>query len=202
MTSTVQKLEDITNAVLEELTGSCAECGITSDIIGRPSFACYPESPTHVTYRARLEGSSETDSGSLISLIDDWVSGGASIIVTGVLMAVDSECSVAISSLSEGECSVIQTPTTDPTTSSTMTTMDPTTSSNMTTTDSTTNSGTAPSTDATASTSSSDNTAAIIGGVVAVILIISIAITVIIIAIVALVMKNRRGDLSIEKADK
>ena len=198
MTSTVQKLEDITNAVLEELTGSCAECGITSDIIGKLSFACYPKSPTHVTYRARLEGTSETDSGSLISLIDDWVSGGAGIIVTGVLMTVDSEYSVAISSLSERECSVIQTPTTNPTTSSTMTTMDPTTSSNMTTTDSTTNSGTAPSTDTTASTSSSDNTAAIIGGVVAVILIISIAIT----AIVALVMKNRRGDLSIEKADK
>ena len=58
-------------------------------------------------------------------------------------------------------------------------------------------------TETTASTisqSSSDNTAAIIGGVVAVILI--IAITVTIIAIVALVMKNRRGDLSIKKADK
>ena len=100
-----EKLEDITNAVLEELTSSCDECGITSDIIDKPSFACYPESPTYVTYRARLEGTSETDSGSLISLIEDWVSGGTSIIVTGVLMTVDSECSVAISSLNEGECS-------------------------------------------------------------------------------------------------
>ena len=104
MASTDQKLEDITSAILEELTGSCAECGITSDIIDRQSFVCYPESPTHVTYRARLEGTSETDSGSLISLIEDWVSGGAGIIVTGVLMTVDSECSVAISSLTEGEC--------------------------------------------------------------------------------------------------
>ena len=67
-------------------------------------FACFPESPTSVTYRARLEGTSETDSGSLISLIEEWVSGGASIIVTGVLMTVDTECSVAITSLSEGEC--------------------------------------------------------------------------------------------------
>ena len=100
-----EKLEDITSAVLEELTSSCDECRITSDIIDKPSFACYPESPTYVTYRARLEGTSETDSGSLISLIEDWVSGGAGIIVTGVLMTVDSECSVAISSLTEGECS-------------------------------------------------------------------------------------------------
>ena len=33
------------------------------------------------------------------------MSGGATINVTGVLMTVDAECSVAISSLSEGECS-------------------------------------------------------------------------------------------------
>ena len=58
-----------------------------------------------MTFRARLGGSSETDSGSLISLLESWVSGGATIIVTGVLMTVDAECSVAISSLSEGECS-------------------------------------------------------------------------------------------------
>ena len=175
-------MADITSAVLEELTASCAECRIASDIIDKPSFACYPESPTYVTYRARLRGTSEADSGSLISLIEDWVSGGASVVVNGVLMKVDSECSVAISSLSE-KCSP---PTTDSTTSS-----------NMTTTDSTTNSGTAPSTETTASVSS-HNTTAIIGGVVAVVIVLIIAITV----IIALVMKNRRGDLSLKKADK
>ena len=99
-------MEDIANAVLEELTDSCSDCDITNDIniIDKQSFSCFSESPTYVTYRARLEGTSETDSGSLISLIEEWVSGGASIIVTGVLMTVDSECSVAISSLREGEC--------------------------------------------------------------------------------------------------
>ena len=104
ISSVYQKLEDIANAVLEELTDSCSDCDITSDIIDKLSFSCFPESPTYVTYRARLEGTSETDSGSLISLIEEWVSGGASIIVTGVLMTVDSECSVAISSFREGEC--------------------------------------------------------------------------------------------------
>ena len=105
-------MDDITNAILKELSTSCPECGDV--VIDTLFFACYPESPTHVTYRARLEGTSETDSGSLISLIEVWVRGGASIIVTGVLMTVDSECSVAISSLSEGECSTAQTLTTDP----------------------------------------------------------------------------------------
>ena len=114
-----EKLEDISSAVLDELTTeSCAECGISSDIIDRQSFACFPESPTHVTFRARLGGSSETDSGSLISLLESWVSGGATIIVTGVLMTVDAECSVAISSLSEGECSMTTTQPPDATASS------------------------------------------------------------------------------------
>ena len=104
----------------QQLTESCAECGIRSDIIDEQSFACFPESPTHVTFRARLGGSSETDSGSLISLLESWVSGGATIILTGILMTVDAECSVAISSLSEGECSMMPTqpPDIDTTTSS------------------------------------------------------------------------------------
>ena len=175
-------MEDITSAVVEELTESCAECGISSDIIDRQSFSCFPESPTHVTFRARLGGSSETDSGSLISLLESWVSDGATIIVTGVLMTVDAECSVAISSLGEGECS--------------MTTTQPSDTSTPSSTDST---GT-PSSD---SQSSTDNTTAVIGGVVAVILIITAAITIVIIAIVALIMKSRRhGDLSIRKAEE
>ena len=166
---------------MDQLTASCSDCGITSDIIDRQSFSCNPESPTYVTYRARLEGTSETDSGSLISLIEDWVRGGASIIVKGVRMTVDSECSVAISSLSEGECLKIP-PTPDPTPDH-----KPTTDTSSTaTTDSTNANG-------------STNTSAIIIGIVVIVLIVAIAVTVVI--IVALVLKTRRGDLSIKKAE-
>ena len=98
-------LEDITSAVLQQLTTSCAECDITNETIDMQLIACVSESPTYVTYRARVDGTSESDSDSLISLIEEWASGGASIIVTGVLMTVDPTCSIGISSLSEGECS-------------------------------------------------------------------------------------------------
>ena len=100
-----QKLEDITSAIIDQLSDSCSDCDITSEIIDIQTFACYPESPTYVTYRARLEGTSETDSGSLISLMEDWVRGGASIVVTRVLITVDTDCAVAISSFNERECS-------------------------------------------------------------------------------------------------
>ena len=152
-------MEDITSEVVDQLTASCSDCDITSDIVNKQSFACFPESPTHVTYRARLEGTSKTDSGSLISLIEDWVRGRPSIVVTGVLMTVDSKCSVAISSLSEGEC------------------------------------------DTTTSSTSSSNNTAIIGGIVAVVIVLIVAIAVTVVIIVALVLKTRRGDLSIKKAE-
>ena len=190
------RLEDITHAVLDKLTTSCSACGITSDIIDKPAFSCYPESPIYVTYRARLEGTSETDSGSLIFLIEEWVSGGASIIVTGVLMTVDSECSVFISSLSEGECSpsVTQQPTPDNVPDTKPPTMDDTTNTQTPSTDSTSSMETEGSPAATNS-----NTVAIVGGVVSIVLVLIIAITIV---IVALVMKNRRKDPSIKNTEK
>ena len=163
------KLEHITAAVVKELKSSCSECG--PEMIDNQLFVCYPESPSFLMYRARLEGTSERDSGSLVSLIEAWVSGGgASLIMTGVLVTVDSHCSVAISSLNEPECSPSHTPTA--------------TSS--------------PSTDMPAVERSSDEepvqVSDAIGGVVAVVIALIIAIAVI--TIIILVLRNRHGEVS------
>ena len=98
------KLGDITREVVEKVVAQCPDCGFTDASIDKQSFSCYPESPLFVTYRARLEGTSLTDSDHFISLIEQWVSDGASVIVSGVLMKVDSKCPVEISNLSEDEC--------------------------------------------------------------------------------------------------
>ena len=152
-------LGDITTEVIEHLSTSCAEC--SSKIIDKPSFKCYDDSPSHVTYRAKLEGTSETDSDSLISLIEEWVRGGPTISVAGVLMTVDPQCSVVISSLKEGECS------------------------------------TPPPTDSTEPPTNTSTVAAITGGVMAVVIVIVIAIFIAIIA--AMILKSRRGNLTLNK---
>ena len=136
-------------------------------MLDEQSFSCFKESLSFLTYRARLEGTSATNSSSLISLIEAWVrGGGASVIVTGVLMAVDSQCSVTISFPSDPECSKPSPPSNEPKPSLTLT-LPP------------------------SMTAGSDNTTAIIGGVaVAIVLIIVVAIVIVVIA--ALVLKNRR----------
>ena len=169
--------------MVKELQSSCGEC--SSEMIDNQFFVCYPESPSFLTYRARLEGTRETDSDSLISLIEEWVRGGVSLIVTGVLMTVDHHCSVAISSPDQPECSPLsntQPPTNSSSTSSTET-------SSVTTADRST--GDDP----------SSTTTAIIGGVVvAIVLIIVVAIVIIIIAL--LVLKSHRGGFSVKNPGK
>ena len=160
------------------------DCDITSDIIDIPSFDCDPDSTTTVIYLARLSGTSERDSVYLITVIQDWVNDGASIRVAGIRMTLDTKCAVSISSLDELECvPPSETPTTEPTPEPTPgLTTDPPDD---------------PMTDPTSS-SATDNTAAIIGGVVVAVILI-IAITVLMITV--LILKNRRhGDVSIKNA--
>ena len=98
------KVEQITREVVEKVAALCPEGGFTDASIDKQSFSCYSQSPSFVTYRARLEETSQTDSDHFISLIEQWVMGGASVIVTEVLLKGDSKCSVEISDLSEDEC--------------------------------------------------------------------------------------------------
>ena len=90
--------------VVKQLIALCARCGVTTDNIDKEAFRCFSESPTHVTYRARLGGTLETNSSELIPLLEKWVRGQPCVTVNRVIMTVDPKCSVVISSLSEEEC--------------------------------------------------------------------------------------------------
>ena len=134
-------------------------CNITSDNIDDGFFICFDPSSLYVTYRARLSGI--PDSHILVSYIEDWVSGGASVLVQGVQIKLDSVCPVSIASFDDGECS---------------------------------ESPTSPSCQC-----SSNNTVAIIGGVVAIVLI--IAVLVIGMSVLVLVWKSHHKNLSKQKTD-
>ena len=132
-------------------------CNITSDNIDDEFFTCFDPSSLYVTYRARLSG--VPDSHILVSYIEDWVSGGASVLVQGVQIRLDTVCPVSITSFDDGECSESPTSAT--------------------------------------SQCSSDNTAAIIGGVVAIVLI--IAVLVFGMTVLILVWESRHGNQKTEE---
>ena len=91
--------------MLNELSNSC-QCQITADNIDQEQLPCFVESSNYVTYQARLGGTPEQNSGSLVSLIDSWVSSGPTILVQGMLMRLGEDCTTTVSDLSSGVCSV------------------------------------------------------------------------------------------------
>ena len=171
---------------MEKLSALCPDCGVTQAIIDKQAFLCYPESPSYVTYRARLEGTSEVESGHLISLIGQWVGDGSGIIVNEVVMKVDPKCSVVISDLGEEECipvhPIVLMPTPIPTISMEVTNdvNEPTVSGQ----------------DDQPKTLTLTTTIGVI--VVVVVLIITIGTTIIIIAV--LVLRNRRAAYSLKNS--
>ena len=139
---------------MEELNELC-QCGVSSDNIDGALFHCFDPSSLYVTYRARLSGTPETDGQTLVSYLENWVSGGPSISVQSILMRIDSDCPVTFN---DAECA--ETPVSQ-------------------------------------SSTSTDNTAAIIGGVVAVV----VTVPVLIFAL-ALVWRGCHGKLSIHKFEE
>ena len=106
----------MTKAVLQEFKEACRDCALTRDSIQEEYFACDPESPTYITYRARLEGTSQRDSGYLLALVEAWVRDGPNITAGSGELAVSTECSVEISSLTDPEDGFCEPPTSAATT--------------------------------------------------------------------------------------
>ena len=153
-------------------TERLCRCGFNAEYITDYAFQCFPNSDQQVTFRARLHETVHTTSVHLIEDVEQWVNTGMSIAVQGVRINIDI-CPVAISSFEDPQCPDEMSQPTTPSETMPSTSME-------TTSDSTTTE--------TALLDTTDNTAAIVGGVVAVILILAVTVTVIVI----LVTKNRK----------
>ncbi len=176
------KLQDIPERLSAEIEQLCG-CGFTSGHITLGEFQCLSQ-PEEVTYRARLSGTTSRSSADIIADIEEWIaSGEATLNVQGVRRSLDSTClPVAVEKFNSQECGVVEPSATDepPPPSPTV---------EPSPTDEGSDTGTAD--------TQSDNTAAIVGGVVAVVLI--IAITVIVLVVAVLVLRRRRAELSIHR---
>ena len=62
-------------------------------------FRCFEGSDGSVTWRARLLATSEVEEDRLFSVLEDWVSGGGSVVVAGVALSLVPQCSRQIDQL-------------------------------------------------------------------------------------------------------
>ena len=162
-------------------TERLCQCEFNVEYITDYAFQCFPNSDQQVTFRARLHGTAHATSVQLIQDIEFWINRGSSIAVHGVRINIDT-CPVVISSFEDPQCLDEMSQPTTPSEMMPSTSME-------TTSDSTTT--------GTAVLDNTDNTAAIVGGVVAVMMGLILAVTVIV--IVVLVTKNHKYKYSTDQ---
>ena len=183
-------------------TERLCQCGFNAEYITDYAFQCFPNSDQQVTFRARLHGTAHATSSQLIEYIQQWVNREMPVAVQGIRVNIDT-CPVAITSFGDAQCPETTQPTSvttqafqsHPSTTSQITSETPSTSiqttSDSNTTETTSDSNTTETTSDSTTTEAAllYTTAAIVGGVVAVMIGLILAVTVIVIVIV--VTKNK-----------
>ena len=96
---------NILMAIAVNVEQTC-QCGFTQVRITSSAFQCFPDSPQAVTYRAVLHGTTSAFSAEIISHIEQWVSEGVTISIQNVLIDIDTNCVIEITSNRDGECGV------------------------------------------------------------------------------------------------
>ena len=91
-----EKLEDISSAVEQVVQDKCV-CSWSE--VDSELFRCFEGSDDSVTWRARLLATSEVEEDRLFSVLEDWVSGGGSMVVGGVALSLVPQCSRQIDQL-------------------------------------------------------------------------------------------------------
>ena len=97
--STGERLKEISDALLQVVQGSC-QCALSID---SEAFRCIDGAEDSVTYQARVLATVEVDTQSLSSYLEEWVAAGSSVVVGGVVLSVDEDCSGEIADLLQEE---------------------------------------------------------------------------------------------------
>ena len=99
------KASEIANNVINELQQLC-QCNLAANVINNGGFICFMQSPQYVTYRAKIQGTTNVAALELISYIEQWVTSGAILNVRAQFLNLQPFCTVPIISADEDECEI------------------------------------------------------------------------------------------------
>lgn len=94
----------MTSAIVDHTLVLCDNCGLTMNHIADGAFQCFTQAAHEVTFRAHLYATATKTPQEIITHTINWIKGGASIAISGLVLTVDSNCDVVIESFGEPEC--------------------------------------------------------------------------------------------------
>ena len=101
----IGKASEIANNVINKLQQLC-QCNLAANIINIGGFICFTQSPQYVTYRAKIQGTTNVAALELISYIEQWVTSGVKVNVKAQFLNLQPFCTVPIISTNEDECEI------------------------------------------------------------------------------------------------
>ena len=102
-TDSSEKTSDVVKQLVLQLTGSC-ECAITTKYIADGRLVCSSEPGEVVILQGRIISTTTKNSTDLVTLLQEWVLGNPTVIIQGVQLKVESECSVQLKTLGDTTC--------------------------------------------------------------------------------------------------
>lgn len=102
--ATFSKISDIAIGIAASLRDDYCHCAINAGHISEGELSC-PDELSDVIFRATITGTPDASSGKLIGFIKRLVSGGpGSIVVQGIRLSIDPNCTVEIESFADPLC--------------------------------------------------------------------------------------------------
>ena len=183
---TSSKLRDIISSTVAAVNDICPQCNVASSDLIEPFLVCFPQSVHQVTFRAQLKDRSQATAREIVTYIEEWItsSNGARLTAYGIRLNLNNTCVILLSTIDDPECpsylgpQTTQQPYTKLTTSLESATLISHTSGRTTT-------------KASQLSQNTQDTNAIVGGVVPVAIVLIIAIAVLIIVAIILLHRPR-----------
>ena len=82
----------------------CSDCRFTVNHISNAAFTCFGQNADKITFRGRMYATNHIRITQAVDYLREWVGGGPSLRVGGMLLSVDPGCAVVIGSFNSQEC--------------------------------------------------------------------------------------------------
>ena len=102
--NSLEKLSDLIELVALQLNELC-NCSLTTEYVAEGRLVCNPKQPGEVILQGRIISITGKNSTDLLIVLQGWVLGKPTIVVLGVQLKVDPECSVELEYLGDTKCS-------------------------------------------------------------------------------------------------
>ena len=96
-------LDDMIEHVTLQLNELC-NCDLTAEYIADERLICNPDKPGEVILQGRIVTITARNSTDLLMMLQEWALDKPTIVVQGVQLKVDPECSVELENLGDTEC--------------------------------------------------------------------------------------------------